>query len=365
MNATQPYNKLPLLPPKITISAKVYRKAIEANKALAELKGLGGVIPNQAVILNTLILREAKDSSEIENIVTTQDELFRAFSVDNPNPSVKEVLNYREALWTGFEMIKKRGLITTRDIIKIQEILIGNTAGIRKQPGTALKNARTGEVIYTPPFGKDVINDKLKNLELYINKSDDTDPLIKMAIIHYQFESIHPFYDGNGRTGRIINVLYLILNGLLDLPVLYLSSYIINHKKQYYDGLNKVRLKNDWENWILYMLDSVEQTSRSTIALIKDIRSLIEKEIETVKKKHPKIYSKELVECLFHQPYCRISTLEGALHISRFTASKYLKELEATGLLKSEKAGRDILYINKPLFSVLKEPDELLIYSKT
>ena len=364
MNAAKPYNQLPLLPPKLSFSPKVYKKAREANKALAELKGLGGIIPNQGIILNTLVLREAKDSSEIENIVTTQDELFKAFSTDNPNPAVKEVLNYREALWAGFEMIKKRGMITTRDIVKIQEILIGNNAGIRRQPGTALKNAHTGQVIYTPPFGKDVINEKLKNLEAYMNKADDTDALIKMAIIHYQFESIHPFYDGNGRTGRIINVLYLILNDLLELPVLYLSSYIINHKKQYYDGLNKVRLKNDWESWILYMLDSIEQTSRSTIALIKDIRGLIEKEIDNVKEDHPKIYSKELVECLFHQPYCRISNLEESLQISRFTASKYLKELESGGLLKSEKSGRDVLYINKPLLSILKEPDELLGYGK-
>ena len=358
-----PYNKLPLLPPKIEVSAKVYKKAIEANKALAELKGLAGLIPNQAIVLNSLVLREAKDSSEIENIVTTQDELYKAFSghSNDLDPNVKEVLNYREALWLGFESVKKKQLITIRDIIKIQELLIGNNAGIRKQPGTALKNARTGMVVHTPPFGKDIIDAKLKNLEKYINTSDDMDPLIKMALIHYQFESIHPFYDGNGRTGRILNVLYLILNNLLELPILYLSSYIIHHKKQYYDGLDKVRAKSEWESWIIYMLDSIEQTSRSTMAVIKSIKRLIEKEIEHVKKKCPKIYSKELVECLFNQPYCRISVLEDALGITRFTASKYLKELESTGLLKGEKAGRDMLYINKPLFALLKEQDKLLL----
>jgi Fic family protein len=309
-----------------------------------------------------LILREAKDSSEIENIVTTQDALYKAFSIDNePNdPNVKEVLNYRKALWSGFEAVRKRRLITIREIIKIQELLIGNNAGIRQQPGTALKNSKTGEVIYTPPSGKDVIEEKLKNLEKYMNTEDDADPLIKIAIIHYQFESIHPFYDGNGRTGRIINVLYLILNELLDLPILYLSSYIIQHKKQYYEGLEKVRTKNDWEGWIMFMLDSIEKTSKSTISLIKSIKGLIDEEIENVKEKCPKIYSKELVESLFNQPYCRISTLETSLNITRFTASKYLKELENIGLLRGEKMGRDMLYINKPLFALLKEQDKLL-----
>ena len=361
-NPAIPYNKLPLLPPKIALTGKVFKKTVEANKALAELKGLAGIIPNQAIILNSLILREAKDSSEIENIITTHDKLYKAFSVEHivQDPNVKEVLNYREALWMGFGIIKKKQLLTIRDIIKLQEILIGNTAGIRKQPGTSLKNARTGEVIYTPPFGKAVIEEKLKNLEAYINGEDDTDPLIKMAIMHYQFESIHPFYDGNGRTGRIINVLYLILNGLLDLPILYLSTFIIHHKKKYYDGLDEVRSKNEWENWILYMLDSVEQTAKSTIALIKSIKHLLDKEIIRVKAKCPKIYSKELVEVLFNQPYSRITTLEEKLQISRFTASKYLKELENIGLLKGEKLGRDVLYINVPLFKLLKEQDKLL-----
>ena len=361
-NPAIPYNKLPLLPPKIAFTGKVFKKTVEANKALAELKGLAGIIPNQAIILNSLILREAKDSSEIENIITTHDKLYKAFSIEHvvQDPNVKEVLNYREALWMGFGIIKKKQLLTIRDIIKLQEILIGNTAGIRKQPGTSLKNARTGEVIYTPPFGKAVIEEKLKNLEAYINGEDDTDPLIKMAIMHYQFESIHPFYDGNGRTGRIINVLYLILNGLLDLPILYLSSFIIHHKKKYYEGLDAVRTKNEWENWILYMLDSVEQTAKSTIALIKSIKSLLDKEIIRVKVKCPKIYSKELVEVLFNQPYSRITTLEEKLQISRFTASKYLKALEDIGLLKGEKLGRDVLYINIPLFKLLKEQDKLL-----
>lgn len=353
----KPYNHLALLPPKITLTPKVYTKAIKANKALAELKGMSGQIPNQVIILNSLVLREAKDSSEIENIVTTQDELYRAFSTDSSslNPAVKEVFNYKEALWLGYELIKKKKLITTREILKIQECLMGNDAGIRKQPGTALKNAQTGQVIYTPPFGKDVIEDKLKNLEQYINANpDEVDSLVKMAIIHYQFESIHPFYDGNGRTGRILNVLYLINEGLLDLPILYLSSYIINHKQQYYKGLNNVRQKDQWEEWIIYMLDSVEYSATDTIKTIQSIRALLDTTATKVKNELPKIYSKELVEGLFLQPYTRIASLEQILSITRFTASKYLKELEGIGVLKSERVGRDMLYINVDLFDLLK-----------
>jgi Fic family protein len=211
-------------------------------------------------------------------------------------------------------------------------------------------------VIYTPPQGKKIIEDKLKNLEEYINSElDEVDPLIKMAVIHYQFESIHPFYDGNGRTGRILNVLYLIHQGLLELPILYMSSYIIKHKKFYYEGLDKVRSENDWETWVLYMLEVVEQTSKDTIVLIKAIKSLLDETVEAVKKDCSKIYSKELVESLFNQPYCRISILEEKLGVTRFTASKYLKDLEAFGLLKGEKIGREILYVNKPLFELLKK----------
>lgn len=353
----KPYNKLPLLPPKINLSSKIFNQAIAAHKALAELKGIAGQIPNQTIILNTLVLREAKDSSEIENIVTTQDELYKAFSTENYeiSASVKEVINYKEALWQGFELIKKRKLITSREIIKIQERMAGNNAGIRSQPGTALKNVKTGKVIYTPPFGEDVILQKLKNLEEYINLNDDEiDPLIKMAIIHYQFESIHPFYDGNGRTGRILNVLYLINEGLLELPILYMSSFIIKNKRKYYQGLEDVRTKADWENWIIYMLQSVEDSALDTIKTIKNIKALLEKTIEKVKLKSPKIYSRELVELLFHQPYCRIYAMEKHLNISRFTASKYLKELEEKGILKSEKAGRDMLYLNKELFDLMK-----------
>ncbi len=353
----KPYNDLPLVPPTLTFSEAVYRKTISANKALAELKGLAGTIPNQTIILNSLILKEAKDSSEIENIVTTQDELYRAFTSDQApiNPAVKEVMNYKEALWGGFSRLNRRGFISVGDIGIIQEVLIGNDAGLRKQPGTALKNDRTGKTIYTPPQGIDVIQDKLRNLEEYVNAEDEhTDPLIKMAIIHYQFESIHPYYDGNGRTGRILNVLYLIQQKLLDLPILYMSSYIIKNKQKYYKGLDQVRTINKWEDWIIYILDSVEQTAKDTITVIREIKASLQSSIGKAKIEAPKIYSKELIEALYFQPYSRIPNLEAALGISRFTASKYLKELEKIGFLKGERAGREMIYINLPLFEVLK-----------
>lgn len=358
MNKTEPFNELPLLPPSIQLTGQIYKKTVSANRVLAELKGAAGVIPNQSIILNSLILREAKDSSEIENIITTQDDLYQAFSIEssNVNSATKEVLSYSEALWLGFNEVNEKQLLTIREILAIQEKLIGNNAGIRTQPGTALKNARTGEVIYTPPFGQDVINEKIKNLEEYINKeSDDLDGLVKMAIIHYQFESIHPFYDGNGRTGRIINVLYLVLQKLLDLPILYMSSYIIKNKNEYYNGLSDVRDSNNWERWILFMLESVEQTSLGTLKTIKGIKALLDNTIEEVKIKLPKVYSKELVEVLFYQPYCKISLLVDNLSITRFTASKYLKELEEIGVLKGKKVGRDKLYINVGLYQLLAE----------
>lgn len=357
-DSKQPYNDLPLLPPDIQLSPQVYNKAIKANKALAELKGIADIIPNQSIILNSLILREAKDSSEIENIITTQDDLYRAFSAEgaDSNPLVKEVLNYKEALWIGYELIRDRKIITSNILNKIQEVLIKNKAGIRTQQGTALKNTRTDEIIYTPPFGKNIIEDKLKNLEEYLNiNDDDIDPLIKMAIAHYQFESIHPYYDGNGRTGRILNVLYLIHQELLDLPILYLSSYLIKNKVDYYKGLSDVRDNNKWEDWILYMLEAIENTSKDTIKSIRGIRQLLDETVEKVKTELPKIYSKELVEVLFHQPYCKIAHLVENHIVTRFAASKYLKLLEEIGVLKGEKLGRENLFINIRLYELLKE----------
>ena len=354
----KPFNDLPLLPPKHNLETiKVLRKAVDANKALAELKGLGTTIPNQSMLINSLTLLEAKDSSEIENIITTHDELFKAFSIQSKkiDPSLKEVLNYREALWTGYNRITEKGLITTNIICEIQELLLNTTAGIRTLSGTVFKNDRTGKRIYTPPEGERLIREKLANMEQYINSDlDELDSLIKMAVIHYQFEAIHPYYDGNGRTGRILNVLYLIYKKLLNLPVLYLSSYIIKHKGKYYKSLIEVTSKKEWENWILFILEAVEQTSLDTIERIKNIRTLLERTTEKVKSGLPKIYSKELIEVIFHRPYCKISHIVDAGIVARRAASEYLKQLEKIGILVSRKAGRDVLFINTELCRLLE-----------
>lgn len=356
--AEKPYNELPLLPPKINIGESIYKKIISANKVLAELKGMSQLLPNPAIMINSLILIEAQDSSEIENIVTTQDALYKASSssAEVNDPSIKEVLNYREALWLGYNTLKENNLLTIKTILKIQERLLKNDAGIRTQIGTALRNSRTGKVIYTPPVGKEVIEDKLSNLERYINDETmhDIDPLIKLAIQHYQFESIHPFYDGNGRTGRIINVLYLIQQDLIQLPIIYLSSYIIQNKQDYYRGLQEVRTKGDWKSWIEFILDSVEFTARATIQMIKQIKELEDSVKQRVKSTLPKIYSRELIDVIFKQPYVRISNLEKELNITRFTSSKYLQELSRIDILESEKIGRDIVYINTDLVKLLK-----------
>ena len=335
----------------------ILKKALEANRALAELKGTVRTIPNQTILINALALQEAKDSSEIENIVTTHDELYRSM-VSNRNISnaVKEVKRYREAIYKGLELIKTHNLLLTRHIIEIQSILEDNNAGIRKQAGTTLKNELTGEVIYTPPQDYNTIIDLLHNLEQYINNPtiDNYDPLVKMAIIHYQFESIHPFYDGNGRTGRIINILYLILNNLLDLPVLYLSSYIIRTKSDYYKLLNAVRTQDAWEEWILYILTAVEETSKESVKLIVAITQLIQETKIDLREKLPKLYSKELLEILFKHPYTKISFLVDELYINRKTAGLYLRAIEEIGTLKSVKMGRELYFINKRLFDLLQ-----------
>jgi len=339
-------------------SKEVLKKVVEANTALAELKGVARSIPNQAILINALALQEAKDSSEIENIVTTHDELYRSMVSDsNTSHAAKEVQRYREALYTGFALVKEKGLLLNRYIVEIQGVLEDNSAGIRTQSGTALKNASTGEIIYMPPQDNETIQKLMDNLEQYLNNRDleDYDTLVKMAIIHYQFESIHPFYDGNGRTGRIINILYLILNDLLDLPVLYLSSYIIRTKHQYYNLLNTVRTEDSWEAWVLYILEGIRQTAIESVKRIEDITNLIQQTKETLREKLPKIYSKDLLEVLFKHPYTKISFLVEELNITRKTASSYLKAIEEIGLLESVKMGRDLYFINKQLFTLLKE----------
>ena len=335
---------------------KVLKKAISANRALANLNGVARIIPNSTILINSLVLQEAKDSSEIENIITTHDELYRAnLDMESVTNEAKEVQNYKEALLRGFSLVSDTKLLLKKHIIEIQEILEQNDAGIRKQAGTNLKNAQTGEVIYTPPQDYETIQELLTNLEIYINEPNDIDSLINMAIIHHQFESIHPFYDGNGRTGRIINILYLILKDLLDIPVLYLSRYIITHKADYYRLLQEVRTEDKWEEWILYILEAVEQTSLETIELINRISDLIIKIQDKISRELPKIYSKDLVEILFMHPYTKIDFLVDRLNITRKTASKYLNELENIGILENIQIKNSKFFINIELFNLLRK----------
>jgi Fic family protein len=354
------FNDLPILPPKQSWveSIAILKQESKSAVALAELKGLTNTLPNPNILINAVILKEAQASSGIENVITTQDKLYQALYAKSTKPDVatKEVLRYREALLMGTLLIKEKGFLNTNGVISIQKELEENDAGLRKLPGTALVNDLTNEVIYTPPDNFDTISDLMKNLEVYLNNDeDDVSPLIKLAIQHYQFESIHPFYDGNGRTGRIINVLYLILKGLLNEPVLYLSSYIIQNKGGYYRLLQEVRTKNNWEDWILYILKGIEQTALSTIGQINKINNLFSESQKLVQEKLPRIYSKDLIEQLFIHPYCKIEFLVGNLKLNRKTAGGYLKNLEEIGILKSENKGKEVIYVNVKLYKLLKK----------
>ncbi len=349
-------SKLPPLREKVE-TIDILRQTNKSTAALAELKGIAKTIPNQSMLINAIVLQEAKDSSEIENIITTQDELYKALTVNKTNISAetKEVVNYRKAIFHGFDLAKKQGFLRVNDIVSIQQELIYNTAGIRSTPGTVLKNDATGEVVYTPPQNKDEILDLLTNFINHFNQQDDLSPLINLAVLHYQFESIHPFYDGNGRTGRILNILYLIINGLIDLPILYLSSYIIDNKPDYYRLLNQTNKTGEWEEWILFMLKAIESTSKDTITKISNIKNQLDSTICKVQEKNPKVYRKELVELLFEQPYSKIEFVVNKLGVERKAASRYLKELEKAGILLSQKVGRETIYINKELIEILKK----------
>lgn len=355
----RPYNQLPLIPPKTDIETPaVLKKTVTASRALAELKGVGKTIPNQAMLINTIVLREAQSSSEIENVVTTTDALFKAFTAktNKTDPATKEVLRYREALWEGFNTLKKRPVLSTNVFIKLFQTIKENKAGIRNVTGTKIANTASGEVLYSPPEGERIIRNKLKNLEDYIHSKNNVDPLIKLALIHYQFEAIHPFFDGNGRAGRILNILFLVYKDLLDLPVLYLSKYIIENKNDYYRLLRDVTEKDDWVPWILFMLEAVEQTSTYTHDKIISIRSLLENALEEGRKKLPeRVYSKELIELLFHQPYIKGQFLVDAGIAKRKTAAEYLKELEKAGILRLKKTGKENLYLNVALFKLLSK----------
>jgi Fic family protein len=347
-----------LLPLDQDIETKaVLRKSALAHQALAEFKGVISSLPNEHILLQTLALREARESSAIENIISTFDEIYRSNFQNQQfaSATAKEVHQYAKALIEGFDLVKSTGLLTNNTILQIQEVVEQNRAGFRKLPGTKLVNDQTGEVIFTPPQDYDTILNLMGNLESFINDDSmmDLDPLLKMAIIHYQFESIHPFYDGNGRTGRIINILYLVQKGLLSLPILYLSSYIITHKKDYYRLLQDIRVNHTWEAWLLFMLDGVEKTAQEGIRLIQALRLLMQEQKTQIRTFAPKIYSQDLINSLFKYPYTKIEYIQQDLGVSRNTAIRYLDDLVNAKILVKHKIGRENFYEHKKLFTLL------------
>ena len=324
----KPFNDIPLLPPAEELETRaVLKLCIEARAALAELKQAAELIPNQTMLINTLPLLEAKDSSEIENIVTTTDKLFQFYQSDSqPDAATKEALRYRTALYEGWQMLEEKPITTNMSEL-ICSTIKGVDMSVRRVPGTRLANDKTGEVIYTPPEGEDTLRDLLSNWEKWIHQTPELDPLVRMAVMHYQFEAIHPFTDGNGRTGRILNSLYLVQEGLLSLPILYLSRYIIENKSAYYENLLGVTREKKWEAWLLYMLDAVRNTAQWTTQKINAVRKLSDHTAEYVRQQLPKIYSHELIEVIFDQPYCRIANVVDKGIAKRQTASEYLKKL--------------------------------------
>lgn len=355
--------KIPLLPLPYDLETKtVLRQANKANRKLAELKGVAQAIPNERILISSLTLQEAKDSSAVENIVTTQDDLYRAGLDANftlIGAATKEVLFYREAINEGFKLVRNKNILALNDIKRIQEVLEQNSAGFRTTPGTQLKRSSDGVVIYTPPQDGQRIVELMSNLEQFINDDElcPIDPLVKMAIIHHQFESIHPFYDGNGRTGRIVNILYLVTSGLLDLPILYLSRYITHNKAEYYERIQAIRNATgdnsaQWEAWILYMLRGVEQTAEETIALVKNIGKLMTEYKNIIRPAFGGKYSHELLNGLFYHPYTKIGHLESNMQVSRQTAAKYLDRLASLGLLQKERMGKENYYINTKLMEL-------------
>lgn len=354
---------IPFLPLSYDLETKAILKQLNnANRRLAELKGVAMTIPNENILVSTLTLQEAKDSSEVENIVTTQDDLYKnaseLYSDYAINAATKEVLNYREALQHGFRLVKEKGVLTSSVIREIQKLLEHNSAGFRSIPGTTLKSS-DGKTMYTPPQDRTEILNYMDNLETFINNDDisELDPLIKLAIIHHQFESIHPFYDGNGRTGRIICVLFLVLTGRLDLPILYLSRYITHNKKKYYELIQDIRDKNsdnadEWEAWILFILKGIEETAIETTRLVKGISKLMADFKSVLRPKFGKQYRHELLNNLFFHPYTKVEFLEKELMISRVTAQRYLNLLMETGLIDRVKIGKAYYYINVPLMNL-------------
>jgi len=367
--------QIPQLPlPYDLETVAVLKQLNKANKKLAELKGIARTIPNENILISTLALQEARDSSAVENIVTTQDDLYRAGVSDNIsiiNPATKEVLRYREAIFEGFNLVRKNKILSNNIIKRVQQLVKLNDAGFLVSPSKALVNQRDGKVIYTPPQDINEVNNQMDNLEQFINDPDmcGFDPLIKMAIIHHQFESIHPFGDGNGRTGRIVNILYLVVTELLDLPILYMSRYITHHKGEYYYRLQAIRDKNtdnslEWEAWVLFMLKGVEETAESTIELVKGISQLMAEYKNILRPLFDKAYKHELINNLFFHPYTKIEYMQHDMMVQRKTAAKYLDKIVETGLLEKVKKGRENYYINVKLcnlflnYSKSSEPED-------
>jgi Fic family protein len=340
-------------PPEISLETEpVLRALVLAHRHLAELKGVARTIPNEGLLISTLSLQEAQSSSEIENIITTQDALYKyQIQPQRADPVSKEVAHYVEGLDIGFQQVRQTGLLTLNTILAVQAMLEGNDAGLRKTSGTVLKNELTGEVVYEPP-SPEQLPELMNVLERFIHDKSELDPLVRMALIHHQFESIHPFYDGNGRTGRIINILYLVKEGLLDTPILYLSRYISQNKSRYYQGLQQVRDNNDWEQWLLYMLRSVAVTARHTTRLIEDIRDLLQQHKQSIRTDY-RFYSQDLINNIFRHPYTKVAFLERDLGVSRATATRYLDTLAMDGILQKHKLGRENYYINHALVNLL------------
>jgi Fic family protein len=356
-NKAEPFNDLPPLPPFAEFETKeVLTKTIKASRALAELKGAIRNLPNPSLFLGTLHLQEAKASSEIEQIITTNDDLYKAVVSDKKfnNSATKEVINYKEAIWLGLKRLEQKPFISTNLCVEIVQCIKQNEAGIRTTPGTTLTNGK-GEIIYTPPSGEKVIREKMANLESFINENNHIDPLIKLAISHYQFEAIHPFSDGNGRTGRILLLLQLKLEKLLDIPALFLSEYIIENKDKYYQGLRAVTENNDWSEFILYMLDMVEKTAVKGLNRLESIIKLMDKTGEEIKGLLPKVYSKDLLEVIFKLPYTKRQNLIDIGLGTPKTVGNYLIALEGKGFLKSVKVGKEKLYLNLALMNLLNE----------
>jgi Fic family protein len=364
----RPYNDLPLLPPAVDIETKtILKKCAIVRAEIVELRIAGQLIPDQTVLINTIPILEARDSSEIENIVTTNDALFREASEvdDNGDPSAKEALRYRTALYQGFNAIKQRPL-STRTAVDVCRTIKGVDLDVRRTPGTALTNRHTGDIIYTPPEGEAHLRDLLANWEKFLNEATDVDPVVRMAVLHYQFEAIHPFPDGNGRTGRILNILSLIQDGLLELPTLYMSRHILRTKGEYYRLIGRVTAHKEWEPWILYMLTAAEVTSRWTNQKIRAIRKLMDATAEHMQREIPKIYSRDLAELIFRQPYNRIVHVVDRGIAKRQSASTYLKELVRIGVLEEQKIGREKLFLHRKYLDLLSsDTHEFPPYAKT